>query len=83
MTEQGADREAAGPADVLAEAIRARSDLERFFALSRDMLCVADFTRGSGLRGLGDRIGALGRRLVIDSREGRGTTLRAAIPIDR
>jgi signal transduction histidine kinase len=41
----------------------------------------ADLARGSGLRGLDDRIGALGGRLVIDSPEGRGTTIRATIPV--
>jgi signal transduction histidine kinase len=43
----------------------------------------ADITRGSGLRGLADRIGALGGRLAIDSPEGHGTTIRATIPIER
>jgi PAS domain S-box-containing protein len=41
----------------------------------------ADLTKGSGLRGLGDRIGALGGRLAIDSPSGRGTTIRATIPL--
>jgi PAS domain S-box-containing protein len=41
----------------------------------------ADLARGSGLRGLDDRIGALGGRLAIDSPEGRGTTIRATIPV--
>jgi signal transduction histidine kinase len=36
--------------------------------------------RGSGLRGLGDRVKALGGRLVVSSPPGRGTTVRAAIP---
>jgi signal transduction histidine kinase len=40
----------------------------------------ADITRGSGLRGLADRIGALGGELVVDSPRGAGTTVRAAIP---
>jgi PAS domain S-box-containing protein len=43
----------------------------------------ADFTRGSGLRGLADRIGALGGALVVDSPREAGTTLRATIPCDR
>jgi signal transduction histidine kinase len=36
---------------------------------------------GSGLRGLADRVEALGGRLVIDSPIGAGTTLRAEIPV--
>jgi PAS domain S-box-containing protein len=43
----------------------------------------ADLTRGSGLRGLGDRIGALGGQLVIDSPPGHGTSIRATIPFPR
>ena len=37
--------------------------------------------RGSGLRGLADRVEALGGRLVLDSPAGEGTTLRAEIPV--
>jgi signal transduction histidine kinase len=37
-------------------------------------------TGGSGLRGLADRVEALGGRLTISSPPGRGTTLRAEIP---
>ena len=36
---------------------------------------------GSGLAGLADRVGALGGRLVLDSPRGRGTTVRARIPV--
>jgi signal transduction histidine kinase len=36
---------------------------------------------GSGLAGLADRVGALGGRLDLDSPPGRGTTLRARIPV--
>jgi PAS domain S-box-containing protein len=36
---------------------------------------------GSGLAGLADRVGALGGRLVLRSPRGRGTTLRAEIPM--
>jgi len=35
---------------------------------------------GSGLRGLGDRVDALGGRLTLSSPPGRGTVLRAEIP---
>jgi signal transduction histidine kinase len=37
-------------------------------------------TGGSGLRGLADRIEALGGRFTVSSPPGRGTTLRAEIP---
>jgi signal transduction histidine kinase len=40
----------------------------------------ATATGGSGLRGLADRIEALGGRLTISSPPGRGTNLRAEIP---
>jgi signal transduction histidine kinase len=40
----------------------------------------ADPARGTGLRGLSDRLAALGGRLEIDSRAGAGTTLKAEIP---
>jgi signal transduction histidine kinase len=39
-------------------------------------------TGGSGLRGLADRIEALGGRFTISSPPGRGTTLRAEIPCE-
>ena len=35
---------------------------------------------GSGLRGLADRVEALGGRFTVSSPLGRGTTLRAEIP---
>jgi signal transduction histidine kinase len=41
----------------------------------------ADASRGSGLRGLGDRVEALGGSLVVVSPEGAGTVLRAEIPV--
>jgi PAS domain S-box-containing protein len=37
--------------------------------------------RGSGLRGLSDRVDALDGRLEIESAEGRGTCVRAIIPL--
>jgi signal transduction histidine kinase len=40
----------------------------------------ADSATGSGLRGLEDRIGALGGTLTVDSPPGRGTVIRAEIP---
>jgi signal transduction histidine kinase len=41
----------------------------------------ADAGGGSGLRGLADRVEALGGRLAIDSPPGRGTALVAEIPL--
>lgn len=40
----------------------------------------ADPTKGSGLRGLADRVSALDGRLEVLSKEGVGTTIRAVIP---
>jgi signal transduction histidine kinase len=40
----------------------------------------AALERGSGLRGLADRVEAAGGRLEIDSPIGRGTTIRATLP---
>ena len=40
----------------------------------------ASTSGGSGLRGLADRVEALGGRLTVSSPPGRGTTLRAEIP---
>jgi PAS domain S-box-containing protein len=42
-----------------------------------------DLTRGTGLRGLADRVEALDGRLEVDSPAGRGTRLRAEIPVTR
>ena len=42
----------------------------------------ADPNRGTGLRGLADRISALGGRLQVDSPEGKGTTVTARIPCE-
>ena len=41
----------------------------------------ADASRGSGLRGLADRVAALDGTLSLDSPPGRGTRLRAEIPV--
>jgi PAS domain S-box-containing protein len=40
----------------------------------------ADEARGTGLRGLGDRVEALDGTLVVESPPGRGTRIRAVIP---
>lgn len=41
----------------------------------------ADPALGTGLRGLADRVEALDGRLVVESVPGRGTTIRAEIPV--
>jgi signal transduction histidine kinase len=41
----------------------------------------ADPDRGSGLRGLADRVDALGGRLTISSPAGEGTTITADLPV--
>jgi len=41
----------------------------------------ADFTSGTGLAGLKDRVEALGGRLSLDSPRGVGTSLRAELPL--
>ena len=43
----------------------------------------ADPTRGSGLRGLADRVQALQGRLDVDSPPGGGTQLRAELPLNQ
>ncbi|MGN6378054.1 MAG: PAS domain-containing sensor histidine kinase [Gaiellales bacterium] len=42
----------------------------------------ADPAAGSGLRGLADRVEALGGRLEVKSAPGAGTTVRAEVPLD-
>jgi signal transduction histidine kinase len=48
--------------------------------VSDDGIGGADFAKGSGLRGLADRVQALGGRLQIESVRGKGTKLRAKLP---
>jgi signal transduction histidine kinase len=43
----------------------------------------ADPARGSGLRGLADRVGAVDGRLAVESPSGAGTTVRVEIPCER
>jgi signal transduction histidine kinase len=59
-----------------------RSDGRRVTAeIEDDGIGGADVRRGSGLRGLADRIEAYGGTLRLDSPAGRGTRLVAAIPL--
>ena len=48
--------------------------------ISDDGVGGADIDRGTGLRGLTDRLAAIEGRLEVDSKPGRGTTVRASIP---
>jgi hypothetical protein len=57
------------------------ADGELRASIADDGIGGADPTRGSGLRGLTDRVEALGGRLTVDSPPGQGTRLIAEIPI--
>jgi len=50
--------------------------------VSDDGVGGADPERGSGLRGLADRLAALNGTLVVQSPRGEGTCIRAEIPLD-
>jgi PAS domain S-box-containing protein len=60
-----------------------RIDNRAVVEVADDGIGGVDLARGSGLRGLADRIGALGGALEVDSPRGVGTTVRATIPCDR
>ena len=49
--------------------------------VSDDGIGGADPERGSGLRGLADRVAALDGNMRLDSPPGSGTRLRAEIPV--
>jgi signal transduction histidine kinase len=51
-------------------------------AIADDGIGGAEASRGSGLRGLADRVEALGGQLSVRSPMGGGTRLDATIPID-
>jgi signal transduction histidine kinase len=55
-------------------------DGELVAVVADDGIGGADPARGSGLRGLTDRVAALDGRLEVESPQGRGTTVRAVIP---
>jgi PAS domain S-box-containing protein len=57
-----------------------RSDGHLVVTVADDGIGGADAARGSGLRGLADRVEALGGRLDVTSPPGEGTTLRARVP---
>jgi signal transduction histidine kinase len=60
----------------------ARLDEHVVVSIEDDGIGGADTSRGSGLRGLADRIEALGGQLFVRSPVGGGTRLDATIPID-
>jgi signal transduction histidine kinase len=69
------------------QASQARVRLERdngrvLVEVADDGVGGAEPGRGSGLRGLADRISALGGRFEVDSSPGAGTTVRASIPCE-
>ena len=69
-----------------AAASRAQVDLARDDGLlvvevSDDGVGGADPGKGSGLRGLTDRVEALGGQLQVSSERGLGTTVRAELPL--
>ena len=71
-----------------ASASRARVELARddgmlVVEVSDDGVGGADADEGSGLRGLADRVEALGGRLRVSSERGHGTTVRAELPLRR
>lgn len=59
-----------------------RADGQVLVEVSDDGVGGADPAAGSGLRGLLDRVSALGGTLEIESEPGDGTTVRAAIPYE-
>jgi signal transduction histidine kinase len=54
---------------------------ELFVRVSDDGVGGADLGRGTGLRGLEDRLAAVGGTLILDSPAGGGTRLIAALPV--
>jgi len=59
-----------------------RNDGRAVVEVEDDGVGGADASRGTGLRGLADRVAALEGRLVVTSTPGGGTRVRAEIPLD-
>jgi PAS domain S-box-containing protein len=59
----------------------ARSNATALVEVADDGIGSADQRRGSGLRGLRDRVEALGGELGLESPEGAGTTITARLPV--
>jgi len=68
-------------AATLARVDLARDDGVLVIEVSDDGVGGADADKGSGLRGLCDRVEALGGRFRVSSEQGRGTTVRAELPL--
>ncbi len=58
----------------------ARANGSLMVEIADDGIGGADLGRGSGLRGLDDRVSAIGGRLQVESAETTGTRIRAVIP---
>jgi signal transduction histidine kinase len=71
-------KHAAATRAVLSVAVDGRDLVAR---VSDDGCGGADRARGSGLRGLEDRVAALGGTFVVDSPSGGGSCLEARLPI--
>jgi PAS domain S-box-containing protein len=64
-----------------ARVLLARRDGHAHVEVSDDGVGGADARAGSGLRGLADRVEALGGRLTVTSPPGEGTQVRAELPV--
>jgi signal transduction histidine kinase len=64
-----------------AEVTVTRADSQLTVEIDDDGIGGVDFNRGSGLRGLADRLAAINGRLEVDSAPGAGTRVRARIPV--
>jgi signal transduction histidine kinase len=60
----------------------ARSGGELIVEIADDGRGGADPAQGSGLRGLADRVEALGGSLRVESRPGTGSVVHAQLPLD-
>jgi signal transduction histidine kinase len=60
----------------------ARSGGELIVEIADDGRGGADLAGGSGLRGLADRVEAIGGQLAVESRGGRGSVGRAQLPLE-
>jgi len=59
----------------------AQVDSELVVEVADDGIGGADASNGSGLSGLADRVGASDGTLSVSSPPGRGTTIRAVVPL--
>jgi signal transduction histidine kinase len=69
----------AGATDVTVSIARADDAVE--VEVADDGAGGAELSRGTGIRGLVDRVEALGGRLALESPPGAGTTIRARLPL--